>query len=338
MGADVGSPNEEDLFGDSDVGGDDLDERALFGSDEEAGGDIDERALFGSDNEDARADAQRPPAAKSPVTPGQQSELSEMDEEAIFGEVSEDEPEKIEDVVLRRRPHQSEDREFSTMRLPNILSVEKRAFNSESIPQGLLDGYKNFLNTQNKQSRRMLNPENCIRWRFKKGADGHNLTDEDGRPQYESNARVVEWEDGSRSLFVGTESFDLASIEENVFIFEENSQDIHVCHGQSKRKLVATPLSLQTQSHSMLKRTQFRTFAPARRSLLMSQEEQDTHQQILSMQQEHSKRMQKSEARQQKRMAEEAGITAAFLEDDNAGGIGPSVSDIKRDAKQQRRQ
>merc|ERR1719188_1474554 len=94
-----------------------------------------------------------------------------------------------------------------------------------SIAQSALEGFKEFTNTQNKAIIRLLNPENCIRWRFKKGPDGHNLTDEDGRPQYEANSRIVEWEDGSKTLYIGKESFDVSEIEDRVLLFEENSQD-----------------------------------------------------------------------------------------------------------------
>jgi len=332
-------PDEADLFGESEPG-DDLDERALFGSEDEGGAEIDERALFGSDDEEdgkpARADQAAGQAA--PQSPAH-SELSEMDEREIFGEVSDDEPEKVEDVILRRRPAPSTDRIFMSMRLPNVLSIDKNAYSADNIPQTALEGYRSFLNTQNRSSTRLLNPENCVRWRFKKGPDGHNLTDEDGRPQYESNSRLVEWEDGSKTLYVGSEAFDITEIDDRVVLFEENSQDVHVCHGTVNTRLVATPRNLESVTHDMLKRSQYHKFEANRRSLLMSQEEQDAHQQLLEIQADQKQKQRRDEMREKRSLQQgPEALTAAFLEDDQAtaGGIGPSVKEIKEQAKRQR--
>jgi len=308
------SPGEDELFGDEDP-----DEKELFGSDDE-GPDIDEKELFGSDDE--QADLAPEPGDEAAKPPSEQlapSEASELDEREIFGDVSDDEPEKIEDVILRRRPAPSDDRVFVSLRLPNVLSVEKSAFKADAIPQSALEGYKEFMNTRNMQVVKLLNPENCIRWRFKKGPDGQNLTDEDGRPQYESNSRIVEWEDGSRTLFVGSEVFNMSEIEDNVILFEENSQDVHVCHGISKKRLVATPRNLKSATHEALKRSQFRKYEPLRRSLLLSQEDQAESRQLYELEMEQKKRQEQKK----KRVAESghAEITAAFLEEDQPGDI-----------------
>merc|ERR1712217_479521 len=98
------------------------------------------------------------------------------------------------------------------------------------------------------------------------------MGDEDGRPQYESNARIVEWEDGSRHFFIGNECFSMSEIEDKTIIFEENSQDIQVCHGKVSGRLVVTPRSLQSSSHDALKKAQFRKYQPVRRSLLLTPE------------------------------------------------------------------
>mmetsp|Transcript_83361 Transcript_83361/g.236251 ORF Transcript_83361/g.236251 Transcript_83361/m.236251 type:complete len:411 (+) Transcript_83361:90-1322(+) len=322
------APDEEDLFGDVE---DEVDEKELFGSDDE-GPEIDEKELFGSDDdlaEGAPAAAAARTEAEAQVAP---SEPSELDEREIFGDVSDDEPEKVEDVILRRRPAPSDDRTFMSLRLPNVLSVEKSAFRPDAIPQSAVEGYKEFKNTRNMHVVKLLNPENCIRWRFKKGPDGQNLTDEDGRPQYESNSRIVEWEDGTRTLFVGNETFNVSEIDDKVVLFEENSQDIHVCHGVSRKRLVATPRNLKSASHEALKRSQFRKYEPLRRSLLLSQEDQAESKQLYELEMEQKKRQEQK----QKRVAEagRAEITAAFLEDEPDAG--PSVLDVKRQFKRPR--
>lgn len=324
-------PDEKDLFGEDSDGGE-LDEKALFGSEDEGGAEIDEKELFGSEEEDGA----KPQREVQPQTPGAQSEMSEMDEREIFGDVSDEEPDRVEDIILKRRPVPGEDRQFISMRLPNIVSVEKSAFNPETLTASAMDGYTNFTNTLNKKMARLLNPENCVRWRFKKGPDGHNMTDEDGRPQYESNSRFVEWEDGSKTLYVGSEAFNIQEIDDKAFLFEENSQDVHVCHGFVKKRFVATPISLKSTTHHRLKQSQYRTYVPNRRSLLMSQEEQDANQALQQLTAEHKKRQLRDEQRQ-KRTVEQGQevMTAAFLEDDQPTGIGPSIMDIKQAAKRE---
>lgn len=325
-------PDEKELFGDSDPENE-LDEKALFGSEDEGGAEIDERELFGSDDEDGAKEK----GTRQPATPAA-SDMSEMDERDIFGDVSDEEPERAEEIILRRRPAPSEDRSFVSMRLPNVLSVEKTAFNAEFIPASTLDGYKEYKNTLARDGKRLLNPENCIRWRFKKGPDGHNLTDEDGRPQYESNARFVEWEDGSKTLFVGKEAFNISEIKTEVYLFEENSQDVHVCHGFVKKGYLPTPQSLESTTHAMLKKSQFRTFEPNRRSILMSQEEQDANRALQELQMEHKQRQRRDEQRQKRSLDAGADqITAAFLEDDQPLGAGPSLMDIKQAARPNKR-
>ena len=44
-----------------------------------------------------------------------------------------------------------------------------------------------------------------VRWRYVLGDDGKPVVGEDGRPKVESNARFVEWEDGSLQLMIGDE-------------------------------------------------------------------------------------------------------------------------------------
>merc|ERR1712203_444980 len=241
------------------------------------------------------------------------------------------------EVDVRRRPAPNDDRTFKSLRLPNVLSVEKTPFDATNIQQSLLEGYKEYNSTQDKQVVKLLNPENTVRWRFRKNAEGRNLMDEDGRPQYESNARLVEWEDGSMHFYIGAECFNVSEIEDKAHIFEENSQDIHVCHGKVAGRLVVTPRSLQSMTHAELKRTQFRKANPVRRSLLLQPDSDNAEQQFYQLEMEHKKR---SEKQQQLKRSAETGqdLTAAFLEDDEPGKdeAGPSVLDVKRQFKSAR--
>eukprot|EP00931_Biecheleriopsis_adriatica_P071860 TRINITY_DN4580_c0_g1_i1.p1 TRINITY_DN4580_c0_g1~~TRINITY_DN4580_c0_g1_i1.p1 ORF type:complete len:474 (-),score=106.70 TRINITY_DN4580_c0_g1_i1:58-1398(-) len=317
---------DQDAMGDED----DLSEKDLFGS-EDDGEDLNEAELFGSEEEEAADDKAKPtegePAAGTPLPAP--SEISEMDERDVFGDVSDDEPEKEEDLTILRRPAPPADRVFMTMRLPNVLGVEKTSFRGpDSIPQSQLEGYREYKNTQGKNVVKLLNPENCMRWRFKKGPDGGIMTDDIGRPRYESNARIVEWEDGSQTLFVGAESFNVTSVEDRVAIFEENSKDAYVCHGTVNKRLVATPREMNSASHESLKRAQYRKYEPVRRSLLMTEADTEEAKQLEAMEREEKKRREKA---QQRAVQDSSlpGMSVGFLEDDDTAQ-GPSLADIKR--------
>lgn len=335
-------PAEKDLFGDDNEDADekelfgddgDLDEKALFGSDEE-GGDIDEKELFGSDDEAGTGTASAlhhvPSALSSTAGPREPipptPEPSEMDPVEIFGpSFSDEEPEHTEEVTLSRRPQPEEDRIFMTLKLSNILSVEKQAFNGKNFTHSVRNGYTEQVDTTGKATVKLLSPDNCIRWRFKKGPEGNILTDEDGRPQYEANSRIVEWEDGSRTLFIGKNMFNVSEIKDDVVLFEENSADVHVCHGTVNSRLTVTPRSLVSDTHEMVKHAQYNKNVPLRRTVAISQEEQEQAQQIFELQNEQRKRQSINKRAIE---GEGDGLTAAFLEGDD-GGHG-SIRDLKR--------
>jgi len=250
----------------------------------------------------------------------------------IFGDISEEEAVTVEEVIVRRRPMPDKKRTFSTLKLPNIMSIERNSFNPKAFNQAARVGYKDFNTTQNARAVKLLNPENCFRWRFKKWPAGNILTDSDGRPQYESNARLVEWEDGSKTIHIGEEAFIVSeqSIQNN--LFEENSHDLHVFHGPVTKRLICTPKNLDTTSHEMLKRSQYSKYAPTSRTLLITPEEQVESKQMYELEMEQRKRQAMKERRRLEPGAE-AEITAAFLEDDPPRGIGPSALDIKNQFK-----
>ena len=118
-----------------------------------------------------------------------------------------------------------------------------------------------------------------------------------------------------------------------MLLFEENSQEIHACHGFINKRLVATPRNLTSATHEMLKSAQYTKYEPTRRSLLISPEDMIESKQMIELEMEHKRRQ------AQKRLVEspsleDQGITAAFLEDD--GGEGPSILAVKRDLKRRK--
>lgn len=89
-------------------------------------------------------------------------------------------------------------RDIYLVKMPNFLSVETRPFDP-AYYEGELDEDEVF--DEEGRTRLKLKVENTIRWRTAKN--------EKGKTVYESNARMVKWSDGSFSLHLGDEIFDV---------------------------------------------------------------------------------------------------------------------------------
>ncbi|XP_057657520.1 another transcription unit protein-like [Diorhabda carinulata] len=84
------------------------------------------------------------------------------------------------------------------VKLPNFLSVETRPFDPETYEDEIDE--EETLDEEGR-ARLKLKVENTIRWR--------EYVDNEGNIKKESNARVVRWSDGSYSLHLGSEIFDV---------------------------------------------------------------------------------------------------------------------------------
>lgn len=89
-------------------------------------------------------------------------------------------------------------KEFHFVKLPNFLSVEPRPFDPETYEDELEE--EDTLDEEGR-ARLKLKVENTIRWR--------TAFDKEGNAFKESNARMVKWSDGSLSLHLGSEIFDV---------------------------------------------------------------------------------------------------------------------------------
>lgn len=84
------------------------------------------------------------------------------------------------------------------MKLPNFLSVETRPFDHETYEDEIDE--EETLDEEGR-ARLKLKVENTIRWK--------DVFAESGKMVKESNARFVRWSDGSMSLHLGSEIFDV---------------------------------------------------------------------------------------------------------------------------------
>ncbi|KAA1074399.1 hypothetical protein PGT21_004027 [Puccinia graminis f. sp. tritici] len=86
------------------------------------------------------------------------------------------------------------------MRIPNFLSFNPLPFSDEEF---LNENESSEKEGGESEAAKVLTDQNVIRWRWQK--------DSEGNPVKRSNARVICWEDGSQSLQVGSELFDMIS-------------------------------------------------------------------------------------------------------------------------------
>ena len=185
-------PNKKDLFG-----SDDSDDEEVIQKDK-----VDN--LFG-DADDISSDEEKPEGED--VTIARPQIVDEEDDEVeptTQGISDADEPnedkENLETRIEVEIPKINTDlgKSIHFVRFPNFLSVESRPFDpaiyeDEIEEDELLD--------EEGRTRLKLKVENTIRWR--------KFVDENGIELTESNARVVKWSDGSMSLHLGSEIFDV---------------------------------------------------------------------------------------------------------------------------------
>jgi len=135
-------------------------------------------------------------------------------------------------------------KEIHFVKLPNFLSVESRPFDGETYEDEMDD--EATQQDEEGRTRLKLKVENTIRWRQGFDKEGHSIK--------ESNARIVKWSDGSYSLHLGNEIFDvhkqpLQSDFNHLFIRQGTG-----LQGQAvfRTKLSFRPHSTDSQTHKKM--------------------------------------------------------------------------------------
>ncbi|KAF6130928.1 hypothetical protein HJG60_007873 [Phyllostomus discolor] len=97
-------------------------------------------------------------------------------------------------------PHFNSDlgNELYFVKLPKFLSIEPKPFDPQYYEDEFAD--EKVLDEE-ERTRLKIKVENTIRWRARRDAAGNEIK--------ESNARIVKWSDGSLSLHLGSEVFDV---------------------------------------------------------------------------------------------------------------------------------
>ena len=154
-------------------------------------------------------------------------------------------------------------------KLPNVVAIQPSAFDEADYDEKEEEEtYKGYVH-------------NMIRWRYKKDDNGNPMRDERGLIR-ESNTKLVKWSDGSFTLHIGKEAFDIQNVDSSTgsgfsglngyvyqsqkatFQTDENDSDnddeddlqnggtVLECIGPVGSRFVAKPSSLQSESHKSL--------------------------------------------------------------------------------------
>jgi RNA polymerase-associated protein LEO1 len=128
------------------------------------------------------------------------------------------------------------------LKLPGFMGVEKNAYSSRSVMEEELAGVEGSLEDDTNNAALLLNAATCIRWR----SDSKTGTKQ-------ANARLVKWSDGSYSLMVGEELFDMSvqsMSAENNYIFGRHSEEGGMeCLGKLKERVMIRPYITDDQRH-----------------------------------------------------------------------------------------
>ncbi|CAH0390368.1 unnamed protein product [Bemisia tabaci] len=286
------------------------------------------------ENEDARSNA-----GEDEVRPS--GDEGDFDGERSPGKVGiqEDEEEAEEPVETRidvDLPKLNCDlgNDLHFVKLPNFLSVETRPFDSKYYEDEIDE--EETLDEEGR-ARLKLKVENTIRWR--------EIFDKDQNLSKESNAKFVTWSDGSMSLYLGSEIFDvykqpLQGDHNHLFVRQGTG-----LAGQAifKTKLTFRPHSTESFTHrkmtlSLADRSQ--KTSGVKMLSLVGHDPEHNRDELIKKEEERLRASLRRESKQ-KRVKERGasrGLSASYLEPDREDGSDDenaiSVSAIKNKFKQ----
>lgn len=198
-------------------------------------------------------------------------------------------------------------------KLPNFLSVETRPFDPNLYED---EGDEDDVLDEEGRARLKLKVENTIRWR--------DTIDENGNVLHESNARIVRWSDGSMSLHLGSEIFDIYKQPlqgEHSHLYVRQGTGLQ---GQAvfKSKINFRPHSTDSQTHRKMTLSIADRFSKAQKIRVLSVVGKDPESERFEKikKEEENLRAAVRKESHTKRVREkhsQRGLTASYLEPDN---------------------
>ncbi|XP_039114290.1 LOW QUALITY PROTEIN: protein LEO1 homolog [Dioscorea cayenensis subsp. rotundata] len=139
------------------------------------------------------------------------------------------------------RPPGPPDR-MNMIKVSNIMGIEPKPFDPKTYVEEDV-----FVTDESGTKKRIRLEDNIVRWRRTRNSDGTTA--------YESNARFVEWEDGSLQLLIGNEVLNISVHEahhDHTHLFLRHGKGILQSQGRLLRKMRFMPSSLSSKSHRLL--------------------------------------------------------------------------------------
>nr|CCA19716.1 conserved hypothetical protein [Albugo laibachii Nc14] len=219
----------------------------------EEGKDKEMKDLFGSDYDSEEEEFKASGIKESPVRAQLRSGLS--------NDPSDDFHSHSNQLWLPRTPKPSSTAKCFVTKMPNILRLIPEPYTEESIQEEMINPTDETLY------------RNYVRWRYRRDEKGALVMDPiTHHPLRETNSKVVRWEDGTLTLFVGREALYLARQKiANSFLFvnevslnekafqnnkvEDNAtgqKTVLECHGRLDEKLTIRPMTTSSKSHKSL--------------------------------------------------------------------------------------
>lgn len=171
-------------------------------------------------------------------------------ENDIFGEEEQEEDQYetqevetriLETTIPRYPPSEAPSRDTYFVRVPAFLTLEPHPFDSEKF----LEDMENSTERDNERLR--LEDENTVRWRYAR--------DEKGNMTKQSNARYIKWSDGTWSLQLGAEIFDIAiqdPYEPTFLCLSHPSNELLQTSALLNKNMTIVPTSTASQTHRKL--------------------------------------------------------------------------------------
>uniref|UniRef100_A0A0R3RQ82 RNA polymerase-associated protein LEO1 n=1 Tax=Elaeophora elaphi TaxID=1147741 RepID=A0A0R3RQ82_9BILA len=223
------------------------------------------------------------------------------------------------------------------VKFPNFLSIEPRPFDQDHYED---EFDEDDLLDEEGRARLKLRVENTIRWRY--------VLDDDGNIQKQGNSKVVRWSDGTMSLYLGGEIFDImvqpmqldnhlflrqgAGLQGHAVFKQISTGNIFIC----REKLVFRPHSTDSITHRKV------TLSMADRSnksqkvkvlTAVGSNPESKKAEIVRKEEERMRAQSRREAQQRRNRMRpslgRSGLTANFLEDRDEDSDEESISAIK---------
>jgi RNA polymerase-associated protein LEO1 len=286
------------------------------------------------------------PARKKPPPLKDSTEEMMQDGETPVPVKAASKPPQSATVLEADRPKKGES--LHMIKLPNLLAIQPNAFDEETYDEkDEEEQYKGYMH-------------NMVRWRYKRdGSSGELERDEDGKLVRESNTRLVKWNDGSVTLYIGNEAFDVQSVDSssngfaglNGFVylsqkatFSNEGEDkdapggtVLECMGPVASRFVAKPSSLQSDAHkSLTVAVRQRTIKKARIAEYVTQEDPEKLKEERIRYNEDAEKIQAKKKNSNYRYNNTAsrtrtpGMNRRYLEDDDDNYDGVSIRALKK--------